>query len=198
MRGSRDWVLVATAVIAIAVWFAMRSSERAEVAPAARPEATKAVAGDSASVSTRAPAPIEGALALDVALETLDGDAVSLSDYGGQVVLVNFWASWCGPCRVEIPELKGLYEDLSEEGFEILAVNVGEGADEIGAFTESIEMPFAILLDSDGAAARRYGIRGLPTSFLVDREGVVRLVHVGIATDSMLRQHIRELLGETE
>ncbi|MGC9360864.1 MAG: TlpA family protein disulfide reductase, partial [Anaerolineae bacterium] len=112
--------------------------------------------------------------------------------------LVNFWASWCGPCRVEIPELIGLYEDLGEEDFEILAINVGESAEEIGAFAEALGMPFPILLDGDGVVARRYGLRGLPTSLLVDRDGVIKLVHVGIVTDSMLRGHILELLGNNE
>ncbi len=195
MRGSRDWVLVVTAVIAVAVWLALRSSERAAVAPVTTAEPTRIVAGEVAPSPTLAAAPVEGALAPNVALETLDGDTVSLSDYRGQVVLVNFWASWCSPCRVEIPELASLYGDLGEQGFEILAINVGENAEQIGLFTEALEMPFTILLDSDGAAARRYGLRGLPTSLLVDRDGVIRLVHVGIATDAMLREHVLGLLG---
>jgi len=112
--------------------------------------------------------------ALPLQLEDLRGVSRSLADYRGSVVLVNFWASWCGPCVKEIPSLRELYRTLSGEPFEILAVNVKEGRFKVHKFSQMMAMPFPVLLDPEGEAFAAWDAQVLPTSFLIDAEGRVR------------------------
>jgi len=107
-------------------------------------------------------------------LKDAGGQPHSLSDYRGKLVLVNFWASWCGPCVTEIPSLRSLYRKLAGDGLEVLAVNVEEGPFKVHKFRQLVEMPFPVLLDPDGAVFRAWGAKVLPTSFLVDAEGRIR------------------------
>jgi len=196
MDRSRDWVLILMAVVALAVWYVMRSSGASPRMPASQGVATSPSELAVRATSSLSQRPSEGALAPDLVLDTLEGERISLSDYRGKVVLVNFWASWCGPCRVEIPELQRVHSELAKRGFEILAVNVGEGADDISGFVEAVDMRFPVLLDGDARVARFYALRGIPASFLVDKAGVIRMVHVGVLTESLLRDQVVALLGE--
>jgi thiol-disulfide isomerase/thioredoxin len=107
-------------------------------------------------------------------LDNLQGEPHSLADYKGRVVLVNFWASWCGPCITEIPSLRDLHARMAHEPFEILAVNVKEGRFKVHKFSRMMSMPFPVLLDPDGEAFNAWDAHVLPTSFLVDTEGRVR------------------------
>ena len=114
-----------------------------------------------------------------LALPGVDGRVHRLADYRGKVVLVNFWASWCGPCRAEIPSMEKLRRSLSGEPFAILAVNEGEGAGTVRRFTDAAQLGSVVLLDRDGAAARAWGARALPSSFIVGPDGKIRYSHVG-------------------
>jgi thiol-disulfide isomerase/thioredoxin len=102
----------------------------------------------------------------------------SLSALKGKVVFLNFWATWCGPCRVEMPSMENIYMKYKDRGFEILAVNSGERNSEVMSFMTSYGLTFPTVLDSDGTVSRYYGIQGIPTSYLIDREGnmILRLV----------------------
>jgi thiol-disulfide isomerase/thioredoxin len=138
----------------------------------------------------------------ELKLEDIDGKVRSLSELRGKVVLVNFWATWCPPCRREMPSMQRLYQSLSRENFEILAVNVGEDDGTIFAFTGTLEPSpdFPLLLDRDSLALRKWPVKGLPTSFVVDRQGRVALRAVGgrdFDSASMAAQ-LRTLLDETQ
>ncbi|MDR0311989.1 MAG: TlpA family protein disulfide reductase [Treponema sp.] len=102
----------------------------------------------------------------------------SLSALKGKVVFLNFWATWCGPCRVEMPSMETLYLKYKDKGFEILAVNSGERNSEVMSFMTSYGLSFPTVLDTDGTVSRFYGIQAIPTSYLIDREGnmILRLV----------------------
>ena len=104
-------------------------------------------------------------------LPDLNGKQVSLADYRGKIVLLNFWASWCLPCRAEMPSMEKLYNKFKNSAFTILAVNLGETVKQVKAFKESYSLNFPILLDADSSVGSIYGAISIPTSYLIDRDG---------------------------
>lgn len=130
----------------------------------------------------------------DVTLQTLDGQTVHLSDYEGQVVLLNFWASWCPPCRAEMPTLDAYYREHRDEGFVVLAVNVGESPALARAFIEEQGFSFPVALDEDTHIADQFGVRGLPVSLLIDRQGNISYRHEGLITADVLEAQLIPLL----
>src|SRR5919201_1662184 len=121
-----------------------------------------------------APAVRIGSPAPDFQLWNLDGDPVTLSSHRGRVVLLNFWATWCGPCRVEMPAMEALYHEFDRRDFEILAVSTdAQGASVTRPFRDSIGLSFPILHDSDFRTGVMYGTRTLPMTFIVNRRGIV-------------------------
>ncbi len=130
------------------------------------------VAAPAAPVLTEAPR--VGHLAPDFVLTTLDGREVRLSDYRGHVVFLNFWATWCGPCKVEMPTMERLYREYRRRGFAILAVSTdSEGSAVTRPYREALGLTFTIAHDPDAVVMRLYGVRTLPVTFLVDRKGVI-------------------------
>ena len=119
--------------------------------------------------------PQEGFLAPGFSLQDLSGTQVSLSDFRGKVVLLNFWATWCAPCRREIPSLEALYQLRKDQEFEILAVSVDRiSPSKVASFVTSYQMSFPVLLDQRGALGQRYWAKAIPSSFLLDKKGVIR------------------------
>lgn len=125
--------------------------------------------------------PDEGHLAPDFTLKTLEGGTVRLSDFRGKkAVLINFWATWCPPCRLEMPAMEQIYTEYKDKGFEILAVNIEADVwQEITDFVKELRLTFPILLDPDMKITRKYRIIGLPVSVLIDRQGIVRAKEIG-------------------
>lgn len=149
-----------------------------------------------ANVSS-APAPVAGAPAPDFTLKTLDGSEVGLSQFRGQPVLINFWASWCPPCRLEMPDLVRAYETHKAEGFVLLGVNLTfqDSLPDVQAFVDEFNMTFPVLLDEAGEVTENlYRLRGLPLSVFVNRDGVIARVHIGAMTASQIEEYIREIL----
>jgi cytochrome c biogenesis protein CcmG/thiol:disulfide interchange protein DsbE len=107
-------------------------------------------------------------------LRDMSGAAVDLAAFRGEVVLVNFWATWCEPCRDEIPALNRLNQKFSAKRFRVVGINVGEGVSRIQQFTGLIPIGFTLLRDEDSAATRTWRVRTLPASFLIDRSGMLR------------------------
>ena len=125
--------------------------------------------------------PWTGGATPPLALKDPAGKAHDLAAYRGKVVLVNFWATWCAPCREEMPSMQALRERLAGKGFEVLAVNLMESEEKITAFRESELIDLPVLMDRDGAAAKRWKVRMLPISFVIDRQGAIRYQLVGEA-----------------
>lgn len=110
----------------------------------------------------------------------LDGNTVSLTDYKGKVVFLNIWATWCPPCKEEMPSMEKLYQQLKGEDFEILAVSVdASGAEDVGPFVKELGLSFPVLLDSEGTMLNLYGTTGLPESFIIGKEGVIEEIVIG-------------------
>ncbi len=109
----------------------------------------------------------------DFSLPDIDGEKHSLSDYRGKVLIVNFWATWCPPCRAEMPSMERAWKRYQGRGLVIVAVNVGEGEDAIFQFTAEHPVTFPIVLDEDSKVVTDWGVRGLPTTFVVDPQGRV-------------------------
>lgn len=120
-----------------------------------------------------------GKPAPDFQLQSLDGQAVSLSDFRGKGVLLNFWASWCGPCRYEMPFLQRVYEEWSDQGLVILSVNIGESQPKVKEFMESFNLSFLTLLDTSEEVALKYNIRAIPSTFFIDKDGIIQDLKVG-------------------
>ncbi len=110
---------------------------------------------------------------IDFALEDLTGTMRKLSSYRGNVVFLNFWATWCGPCRIEMPSMQLLYDKLKDEGLEIVAVDLQESKKSVKAFVDRYKLSFPVLLDKNGEVGLIYGAMGIPTTYLIDRDGYV-------------------------
>ena len=131
----------------------------------------------------------------DFTLQDMDDETHRLSDYRGRVVLVNFWATWCPPCRREMPSMQRAWEQLRPEGIEILAVDVGEDEETIFTFSGELELEFPILLDHDATAVEKWPVRGLPATFVVDPEGRIAYQVVGGREwdDPAIMEQLRQL-----
>lgn len=128
-------------------------------------------------------------------LNDLRGNQVTLSDYKGQVVLVNIWATWCPPCRAEMPDLQAYYAANRQKGFVVLAIDAGDDRTEVAAFASEYGLSFPILLDPQSQLVNRMNVFDYPTSFILDRNGVVRNVHIGQYPPELLKADIAAVLA---
>jgi peroxiredoxin len=153
--------------------------------------ATRAGQSKLGKIAVGQPAP-------DFSAPDLTGRTVKLSDYRGQkVLLIDFWATWCGPCRMAMPELQTMLNEFGGRGLEILSVNQGESAGQAGAFMKKKGYGFHVLLDADSAIATSYDVRGIPTVVAVDRRGIVRWIGVGYTPgDIELKESLERILAE--
>ena len=138
-----------------------------------------------------------GQPAPDFTLRTLTGDEVSLSDFRGQPVLINFWTTWCGPCRIEMPELVRIYNAHRDESLVILAVDLThqDSIEDVEAFVEEFEMNFPVLLDETGTVSDElYHLLGLPMSVFVNREGIITRTHIGIMVAEQVDEFVNEIM----
>ncbi|MDA3903764.1 MAG: TlpA disulfide reductase family protein [Desulfuromusa sp.] len=129
---------------------------------------------NSTSVQPVSPGGLVGKVAPDFTLTDMQGQQVSISQFRGKVVILNFWATWCPPCREEMPSMEKLYRDHQDQGLVMLAVNVEEnGKGLVSKFLQKTPYSFPILLDSENTAQNAYGVFRLPESFIIDRNGIV-------------------------
>jgi cytochrome c biogenesis protein CcmG/thiol:disulfide interchange protein DsbE len=140
--------------------------------------------------------PVVGSPAPDFVLESTAGQAISLGSLAGRPVLLNFWATWCGPCKEEIPYLQDLSRDRDwlDRGLEVVAVDIQEGRQEVQEFMKEFGMTYRVLLDGSGEVAGLYNIRGIPTTVFIDKVGIIRYIKIGTFTG---KQEIESILEQT-
>jgi len=145
------------------------------------------------------PSPQVGFAAPDFTLDTLAGEIIALSELRGKVVLINLWASWCPPCRAEMPALDAVYRKYRDSGFVVLAVNTTfqDSEADARAFAQNLRLTFPILLDRDGATSRRYQMQALPMTFFVGHDGIIRdIVIGGPMSEALIASKVEGLLAE--
>lgn len=145
-------------------------------------------------VASGQPAPITGALAPDFTLTNTKGQSLTLNNYLGQPVLINFWATWCGPCRTEMPAIEAAYQKYKSEGLAVLAVDSDESEQEVIDFGNSLNLTFDLLLDPGNSVNDLYRIRAYPSSFFIGRDGMVVALQIGTMSEAQLAENLAKIL----
>lgn len=134
----------------------------------------------------------------DFRLDTPEGGTLQLSDFRGQAVVLNFWATWCGPCRAEMPELQAIHDAHAEIGnLVVIGIDEMESADSVIAFAEELDLSFPMALDRDGEVAEVYGLIGLPGTFFIDADGILRARVLGLLHGELLSDGLASILNQT-
>lgn len=152
--------------------------------------------GNAASQNSVVPMAVNYA-APELSLQNLAGETESLADYLGQVVLVNNWATWCPPCKAEMPTLVAYHNEHSADGFSVIAVEAGEPVDVVAQFAKSFGMNFPVWLDPNGEALNAFRNGSLPNSYVIDRTGTVRYAWTGEISRAMLEKYVTPLIEES-
>jgi cytochrome c biogenesis protein CcmG/thiol:disulfide interchange protein DsbE len=140
------------------------------------------------------PAPVEYD-APDLTLPNLLGEEESLTDYEGKVVLVNLWATWCPPCKAELPVLQGFYEDYADQDFVIIGIDFGEPEETVAAFVENARLTYPIWVDEGQESGLAFNSYSLPSSFVIDRNGTIVLAWTGQISRSMLEKYVAPVIA---
>jgi cytochrome c biogenesis protein CcmG/thiol:disulfide interchange protein DsbE len=156
------------------------------------------VPADLASSDRTFQAPMTGFLAPDFTLAAVDGDDIQLSSLRGRPVILNFWATWCSPCRAEMPELEAVWQRYQADGLVMIGVDQGEDAATVAQFARGVvETTFPLLLDTNQAVGRAYGVRALPTTVFIDAEGRIQDVRIGGPLNrAMIVDSVTQIIGE--
>jgi peroxiredoxin len=141
------------------------------------------------------PVPVSFA-APELSLENINGETESLADYRDRVVLVNNWATWCPPCKAEMPTLSDYYSEHRSQGFTIIAIEAGDALEVVSPFVQSYQLEFPVWLDPNGSSLRAFGNGTLPNSYVIDRSGTVRYAWTGEISKAMLEKYVTPLLME--
>ena len=140
------------------------------------------------------PAPEVGRLAPDFTLVDLEGNQVSLSDFRGKTVFINFWATWCPPCRAEMPEIEAVYQEYKNKDVVVIGVDLQETEGEVRQFVQRGGYSWIFVIDATGEVANNYRITAIPTSFFVDKEGIIRAINVGAMTKKTMESKLAEAM----
>ncbi len=150
--------------------------------------------GTGAQTVQLEPAPEVGHPAPDFTLKDLDGNLVRLSDLRGKAVFINFWATWCPPCRAEMPEIEAVHQEYKDKGVVVLGVDISEPESTVRQYIQQGGFSWTIVLDGTGEVARDYQIAAIPASFFLDREGIIRAVNIGAMTKRAMEAKLAEAI----
>ncbi len=185
-RKQQDWkiqLFIGGGLILLGIAVFMLLSPRSDAGSATVPDDLSVV---PAAVQYSAP---------QLSLQDLDGGTESLADYRDDVVLVNNWATWCPPCKAEMPTLEAYYEAHATDGLMIIAIEAGEAGNEVEPFVQNFRLTFRVWLDPNNASLWAFGNQSLPNSYVIDRTGTVRYAWTGAISRSMLEEYVTPLLA---
>jgi peroxiredoxin len=129
-------------------------------------------------------------------LQGVDGETIALSQFIGRPILVNYWATWCGPCRIEMPEIQAIWEEHQADGLVVLALDQSESAEDVQAYFDELGLTFTPVLDEDNRTSQNYGLQGtLPSSVFINPAGEITAIHRGVMTRGQLDGYLAETLG---
>ena len=157
--------------------------------------ASKNTEGQAADLSSVVPVKVSFA-APELSLQNIKGETESLADYRDNIVLVNNWATWCPPCKAEMPTLAAYYNEHNGEGFTIIAIEAGDPVQGVSQFAASYGLKFSVWLDPNSASLKAFGNGTLPNSYVIDRSGTVRYAWTGEISKAMLEKYVTPLLTE--
>ena len=166
MRSARSVTVLIIALVSLFLFTGAGSKEEEETAPGSSP-------GGDLFESLGISKPLKEIVAADFAARSLDGKNVKLGDFKGKVVFLNFWATWCGPCKSEVKDIDKLHDTLKGEAFTVVAVDLREDKRIVSSFMARERLDFPVYLDPDGKIASLYGVSGIPTTYIVDPDGRV-------------------------
>ena len=146
------------------------------------------------NVNELAPAPEVGHPAPDFALVDLEGNLLHLSDLRGEVVFINFWATWCPPCRAEMPEMEAVYQEYKDKDVLVIGVDIKETDNEVIQFVRQGGYSWRFVIDTTGEVAANYEITAIPTSFFLDRAGIIRAINVGAMTKRAMGEKLADAM----
>ncbi len=132
----------------------------------------------------------------ELTLTNLEGEDESLEDYRDKVVMVNFWATWCPPCKAELPVLQAYYEDHAEEGFIIIGIDASETQERVASFIETTDITYPIWIDLKGEGSRAFNANSYPSSFVINRDGTIILAWTGQISRAMLEKHVTPVIKQ--
>jgi peroxiredoxin len=161
-----------------------------------KPKTASTNAGNEDTSSSVVPFAVEYA-APELSLQNIEGKTESLADYRDKVVLVNNWATWCPPCKAEMPTLVAYHNEHTADGFTVIAVEAGEPANLVSQFADSFKMTFPVWLDPNGESLRAFGNGTLPNSYVIDHTGTIRYAWTGEISKAMLEKYITPLIAES-
>jgi thiol-disulfide isomerase/thioredoxin len=188
-------VAVIVAIAGVIWWIENRNSD--SVAPSGSEYGARQIdpklVPDGLEVGTE-----EGQVAPDFELESLDGGESWLTDFRGHPVVLNFWATWCQPCRQEMPQLVNAYDRYKADGLVVIGLNLQEGKDLITPFATDYGIGYPVLIDRDGDTSDEYHLLGLPTTYFIDANGVIQSVYRGPLQDKQQDTNVQGAIGETD
>ncbi len=200
--GGRYRLVIQAAEDVDAARFRIKVRAAVPLAPAANEGSGGALASDPLNSLTALASDLDAAIGLiegnrapGFAISTLQGQALTLADLRGKVLLLNFWGTWCGPCRREMPEFQKIYEEWGERGFAILAIAYNDSEEAMAAFRDEFGLSFPLALDASGDINDAYAIQTRPSSYLLDQNGIIVARHFGIMTEALLGDLLGEALG---
>ena len=153
------------------------------------------VSGCGASFGDAQVYPQKGTIAPDFTLSDLDGNLINLADFRGKTVLLNFWATWCPPCRKEMPDIEAVYQGYKDLGVEVIGIDRKESKSTVETFVQEGRYSWTFLLDTSGDVFKDYRVSGIPKSFFVDEAGIIREIHIGQMSQEIIEEKLKETMN---